>query len=70
MSQFDPSKPCFVHDRVEGLTIAWSPEWAPAYCRFAREEAGGIVDFDGLALDGWREPVRVVLLAECMPLDV
>ena len=31
---------------------------------------GGIVDFDGLALDGWREPVRVVLPAECMPLDV
>ena len=69
MSQFDPSKPCFVHDRVEGLTIAWSPEWAPAYCRFAREEAGGIVDFDGLALDGWRESPRFVLPPECMLPD-
>lgn len=69
MSRFDPSKPCFVHDRVEGLTIAWSPDWAPAYSLFAREEAGGVVDFDGLALDGWTEPARVVLPAECMLPD-
>ncbi len=70
MSRFDPSKPCFVHDRVDGLTIAWSPEWAPAYSRFAREEASGVIDFDGLALDGWIEPPRVVPPTESVLDDV
>jgi hypothetical protein len=70
MSQFDPSKPCIVHDRAEGMTIAWSPDWAPAYSRYAREYAGGLIDFDGLVLDGWTELPKISLPPDCVPQDI
>jgi hypothetical protein len=70
MNRFDPSKPCFVHDRANGVTIAWSPDWAPAYGRFARDQGGGLIDFDGLVLDGWSEQPKTALPPDCAPHDV
>lgn len=69
MSRFDPSKPCLVHDR-SGRSITWSPDWAPTYCRYAREQADGLIDFDGLVLDGWSDLPRIELPPDCMPHDV
>ncbi|HEY6983831.1 MAG TPA: hypothetical protein VH499_23005 [Reyranella sp.] len=52
------------------MTIAWSPDWAPAYGRFARDQGGGLIDFDGLVLDGWSEQPKTALPPDCAPHDV
>lgn len=70
MSRFDPSKPCFVHDRAGGRTIPWSPEWAPIYCRYAREHESGLIDFDGLVLDGWSDAPKMQLPPDCVSDDI
>lgn len=58
MSEFDPSQPCWVHDRSRDTTFAWEPAWEDAYRRNAKSghQEQGIVNWDGLLLDGW-EPL-------------
>jgi hypothetical protein len=58
MSTFDPLRRCTVHDLLNDETIEWWPELAASYRKFAFEEEGGIVSFDGLMLDGWIELVE------------
>jgi hypothetical protein len=53
MSQFDPSQPALVHDRLNAKTFEWSPEWRPSFERFKRDAGLGVVSWDGLLLDGW-----------------
>jgi hypothetical protein len=55
MSEFDPSKPAMVHDRLNDETFEWVPEKHQAdYERYASEFGPGVIDWDGLLLDGWR----------------
>ena len=58
MTTFDPSRPALVHDRRNDRTFEWLPQWAAAYRRFARQHAPGIMDWDGVLLDGWIELPR------------
>lgn len=44
MSEFDPTKRCWVHEQLNDVTFAWDPP-AP--------HGPGIVNWDGLLLDGW-----------------
>jgi len=53
MSEFDPSEPALVHDLRHDRLLPWSPSFQRSYRRTARELAPGVVDFDGLLLDGW-----------------
>ena len=53
MSEFDPSRPAMVHDRLNDQMFEWDPEeWRGHYERFAHDHARGIVEWDGLLLDG------------------
>jgi hypothetical protein len=57
MSEFDPSKRCRVHDRLNDKTLDWDPVWADDYRRNANYYGHGldVVNWDGLLLDD-REP--------------
>ncbi len=46
MTEFDPDRPCRVHDRVNGQTFAWHTGWA--------DKVDGTAFFVGLVLDGWK----------------
>jgi hypothetical protein len=55
MSEFDPSKPALVHDQLNDDTFEWMPERHCAdYERYAGPWGNGIINWDGLLLDGWR----------------
>ena len=53
MSEFDPSEPALVHDRRRDRMLPWSPAFQRSYERTARELTPGVIDYDGLHLDGW-----------------
>jgi hypothetical protein len=53
MSEFDPSEPALVHDRRRDRLLPWSPAFQRSYERTARELMPGVIDYDGLHLDGW-----------------
>ena len=53
MSEFDPSLPVLVHDRLNDRTFEWSPDWLASYKTYAVKVDPGIVSWDGLLLDGW-----------------
>lgn len=53
MSEFDPSEPAMVHDLRRDRMLPWSPAFQRSYERTARELESGVVDYDGLLLDGW-----------------
>ena len=42
-----------VHDRRSNRMLPWSPAFRRSYERTAHELAPGVVDYDGLLLDGW-----------------
>ena len=50
MSEFDPSAPAMVHDRLNDRTFEWKPEWRAAYEKHAARHAPGVIEFDGLLL--------------------
>jgi hypothetical protein len=59
MSEFDPSEPVLLHDRRRNRTLPWSPAFQHSYNQTARELSPGVMDYDGLLLDGWMIPEDV-----------
>jgi hypothetical protein len=55
MSNFDPSEPALVHDRRNNRTLPWSPEFKRSFEKYGRENEPGVIDYDGLELDGWMD---------------
>ena len=53
MSTFNPDMPSRVHDRLNDHTLDWRQEWADHYRRYANEHDTGVINWDGLLLDGW-----------------
>jgi hypothetical protein len=53
MKNFDPDRPCRVHDGLNDEFLNWKPEWAPHYREFAAEHGEGVIAWDGFLLDGW-----------------
>jgi hypothetical protein len=57
MSEFDPTKPALVHDRLNSRWLRWDVRQASTY-RY--EPVGSVypeqVSWEGLLLDGW-EPI-------------
>ena len=51
MTTFDPALACLVHD---SLNDAWKP-YDPSYAKHLHVQEDGLVEWDGLLLDGWCE---------------
>ena len=58
MSTFNPDAPCRVHDGLNDQMIAWQPGWADSYRQYAHEHDTGVINWDGLLLDGWQRMQR------------
>jgi hypothetical protein len=55
MSEFDPSMPAMVHDQLNEDLFEWLPDqWGEHYRQYARDFGYGLIEWDGLLLDGWR----------------
>src|SRR5262245_28056804 len=55
MSEFDPALPEMVHDQLNDETFEWQPEkWLEHYRQYACDFGYGLIEWDGLLLDGWR----------------
>ncbi len=52
MSTFDPSQPADVHDQLNDRVFRWKPEWASTWL-YRSDHAPGVVEWEGLLLDGW-----------------
>jgi hypothetical protein len=55
MATFNPDAPCRVHDALNDDFIDWDPAWASDYREFATEHDIGVIAWDSLLLDGWKE---------------
>jgi hypothetical protein len=59
MSEFDPTKPALVHDQLNDKMFDWQPErYLEHYQQYATLDFDldkGLVEWDGLLLDGWKE---------------
>jgi hypothetical protein len=58
MKEFDPTAPAMVHDRLNDRTFEWQPDWRADYKKYATHHAPGVIEFDGLLLDGWRPVLK------------
>jgi hypothetical protein len=55
MSEFEPDQPSAVHDRLNDEMFKWVPaKYAAGYRQRADEFEPGVVERDGLLLDGWK----------------
>ena len=57
MSEFDPSKPAILHDKLNDKEIEWSGD-ADEWRRCAVQHTESVISFDGYLIDRWREPVK------------
>jgi hypothetical protein len=53
MTDFDPSEPAILHDRISDTIIAWSGEEAAAFRRSCVRRPDGTLAWDGYEFDGW-----------------
>jgi hypothetical protein len=53
MGEFDPAEPAILHDRLNDRIIVWTGELGDRYVDGSRPRSDGIVEWDGLLLDGW-----------------
>jgi len=55
MAEFDPSKLALVHDKLNDQMIDWEPErHGTDYKAGHRDLGDGVIEWDGLLLDGWK----------------
>jgi hypothetical protein len=54
MSEFDPTEPAMVHDALNDRSFAWSPDFEWSFAKHAREQAPGVINFDGPPWTGVR----------------
>jgi hypothetical protein len=53
MSEFDPSQPAILHDKLNDIIITWTGELHANFKATAIVRPDGIVEWDGRLLDGW-----------------
>ena len=53
MDTFERDAPCRVHDKLNDKVIDRNPEWAANYRQYADRFDDGVIEWDGLLLDGW-----------------
>jgi hypothetical protein len=59
MHAFDPTRPALLHDQLNGKIIPWSaaPEEVKSWRQHANTHNEGVIEWEGLLLDGWCEPL-------------
>jgi hypothetical protein len=57
MSEFDPSEPAVLHDATNDKMIAWTGELAAEWQKWASPFEEGVMNWDGVLIDGWTEPL-------------
>jgi hypothetical protein len=57
MSTFDPTRPALLHDQLNDKMLAWTGEELAGWREHANPHSQGIIEWDGLLLDGWCEPL-------------
>jgi hypothetical protein len=55
MDTFNPEQRCRVYDGLNNEMFKWEPEWAAAYRKYATTHDVGVIEFDGMLLDGWSD---------------
>jgi hypothetical protein len=65
MSEFDPSKPALVHDRLSDRTFVWAPHMAKIYRQYAAPHAPGVIEFDGLGWPKSKKPPIAEAIPQC-----
>ena len=53
MEHIQPRRALPVHDKLNEQFLYWQSAWAANYRRYASEFDDGIINWDGLLLDGW-----------------
>jgi hypothetical protein len=53
MTDFDPSEPAILHDRISDTIIAWSGEEAEAFRRSCVRRPDGTLAWNEYEFDGW-----------------
>ena len=48
-----PGRGLRVHDKLNEKVFGWKPEWAANYRQYADQFDDGVIEWDGLLLDGW-----------------
>jgi hypothetical protein len=56
MRDFDPDRPCRVHDMLNDMTFEWHTSWADNWREYSHLTEDGVAYWAGLILDGW-EPM-------------
>ena len=57
MDEFDPWRASLVHDGLNDKWFPWKPdEYREHYRKYAHPHPEGVIEWDGLLLDGWKEP--------------
>ena len=59
MNSFYPAQPALLHDQLNDKIIPWSAtrEELDSWRQHANPHSEGVVEWDGLLLDGWCEPL-------------
>jgi hypothetical protein len=55
LNRFDPTKPAELRDELNDKIFEWKPEWKADWEKYATYGKDGIVEWDGLLIDEWRE---------------
>ncbi|MBR0961769.1 hypothetical protein JQ566_30980 [Bradyrhizobium japonicum] len=53
MTDFDPTEPAILHDRLSDTIITWTADQADDYRRASRPAADGTVAWKTYLFDGW-----------------
>lgn len=58
MSEFDPNKPCILHDELNEKEIEWSGEHPDAWHNYAVKHTESVMSWGGYLIARWREPTK------------
>lgn len=53
MIEFNPWRRSLVHDRLNDRMIEWQPAWLASFIQDSADHEPGVIEWDGLLLDGW-----------------
>ena len=55
MLDFDPDRPCRVHDMLNDKAFSWRTGWADNWRKYAHLTLDGVAYWEGLILDWWED---------------
>ena len=55
MSEFDPSEPAVLHDRLSDTMVPWTGEMKDHWVKHAARRSEDVIAWNGRQFDGWGE---------------